>query len=370
MERFQIYIDGKFKDPYGAAYSDVYNPATGEKVYEVPACDAREVDESVEAAYQAQKLWCKVPIMERGNYLRRFAAKVVENKDELALILSKEQGKTLNQSVGEIVGAAGLVEYHANWDRRVEGEILPGDNNNKENIMLFKEPVGVVACIMPWNFPIYVLFRKIAPALLAGCTVVCKPSGETPASTLAIAKIIDEVGFPAGTVNFVTGRGAIIGGAIAKNPKVDMITVTGSVETGKEVIRISADNVCKVSLELGGKAPAIVMEDADLELAADCVVGSRLGNAGQICNCAERLYVHESVAEKFIGLIKTRMEAATFGDGIKNPEHTMGAMINKEAAKRVHGMVERQLRQVQNSSRAACYPRGQVRSIRRPYSPV
>ncbi|MBR0597869.1 aldehyde dehydrogenase [Sinanaerobacter chloroacetimidivorans] len=341
MERFKVYINGVFREAYSSEFSAVNNPATGKIVYEVPKCDAREVHESIEAAYKAQKEWCKITAVERGNYLRRLAEKVMENADDLAVILSKEQGKTLHQSMGEITGATGLIEYHANWDRRIEGEILAGDNSNKENIMIFKEPIGVVACIMPWNFPVYVLFRKIAPALLAGCTVVCKPSGETPASTLAIAKIIDEVGFPAGTVNFISGKGSVIGEAIARNPKVDMITVTGSVETGQEIIRASSDNVCKVSLELGGKAPAIVMEDADLELAADCVVGSRLGNAGQICNCAERLYVHQNIAEKFINMIKERMAAATYGDGIDNPEHTMGAMINKEATIRVHNMVER-----------------------------
>jgi len=341
MERFKVYIDGKFVDAYNNEFSEVYNPATGEKVYEVPKCGEKEVNDCIEAAYRAQKSWSKVPIIERGNYLRTVAKKLVENAEELGLILSKEQGKTLNQSIGEITAVAGLVEYHANWDRRLEGEILPGDNNNKENILIFKEPVGVVACIMPWNFPIYVLFRKIAPALLCGCTVVCKPSSETPASTLAVAKMLDEIGFPKGVINFVTGSGSVIGSALAKNPKVDMITITGSTEAGQEVVRLSAENICKVSLELGGKAPAIVMEDADLELAADCIVGSRLGNAGQICNCAERLYVHENIADKFIQMLKERMEAATYGDGIENPDHTMGAMINKNAVKRVHGMVER-----------------------------
>jgi len=341
MERFKSYINNYFVDSYSKEFTDVINPATGEKVFEVPKCGEIEVNECVEAASKAQKSWSKVPIIERGNYLRRLAKKVEENAEELALILSKEQGKTLNQSIGEITGAAGLIEYHANWDRRLEGEILAGDNNNKENIMIFKEPIGVVACIMPWNFPIYVLFRKIAPALLCGCTVICKPSSETPASTLAVAKIIDEIGFPAGVVNFITGSGSVIGNAIAKNPKVDMITITGSTEAGQEIVHISAENICKVSLELGGKAPAIVMEDADLDLAADCIVGSRLGNAGQICNCAERLYVHKNIADIFVEMIKIRMEAATYGDGIENPELTMGAMINKDAAKRVHSMVER-----------------------------
>lgn len=344
MEKFQAYINGQLTDAASGEYVRDINPATGEAVYEVVNCTEADIDRAVDVAYDAQKSWAKLTIMQRGDYLRKFGQVILAHAEELALILSQEQGKTLEQSRGEIIGAVGLMDYFANSDRHVEGEILPGDNN-KENILIMKEPLGVVACIMPWNFPIYVLLRKLAPALLAGCTVVCKPSGDTPASTLYLGRLMDEVGFPAGVVNFIAGRGRIVGPAFAKNPKVAMITVTGSTETGQEILRLSAENICKVSLELGGKAPAIVMEDADLELAARCVTGARLNNAGQVCSCAERLYVQESIADKFIELMKQNMAAATYGDGVKDPSLTMGALINKDAVIRIQGMVDRAVEQ-------------------------
>lgn len=340
MKRYDAYINGQLVSPKGG-YSTVTNPATGEQVYEVANCGASEVNAAINAAYDAQKAWSKRPIMQRGDILRRFGQILLDHVDELALILSTEQGKTLEQSKGEITGAVGLLEYQAGWDRKLEGEILPGDNNSKENILIMKEPIGVVACIMPWNFPIYVLLRKIVPALLVGCTVVCKPSSDTPASTLAMAALVKEAGFPDGVVNLIAGHGSVVGGAIASNPKVSMITVTGSVETGEEIVRQSANNLCKVSLELGGKAPSIVMKDADLELAADCVVGARLNNAGQVCNCAERLYVQEEIAEQFTEMVRVRMAKATFGDGVKDPGLTMGALINRAATERIQGIVDR-----------------------------
>jgi len=341
MKRFQNYIDGRYMNASSEEFYTVYNPATGEAVFEVPKCSKKDVDLCVESASAAQKKWSRLSPTERGNYLKKMADLLDKYAEELSPILSLEQGKTLKQSLGEISGAAGLMRYHGNRDREIEGEILIGDENPKENIFLFKEPVGVVGCICPWNFPIYVMIRKLAPALLAGCTVICKPSGETPAATLAFAKVVEEANIPAGVVNIISGSGSVIGSALTQNPKVNMITLTGSVETGREVIKASADNICKVSLELGGKAPAIVMEDADLELAANGIVASRLSNAGQVCNCAERLYVHKNVADEFILMIKERMEAATYGDGIANPNHTMGALINKNSIERIQGMVNR-----------------------------
>lgn len=341
MERFKNYINGEFVEAKSGKWSTVTNPATGEPVYEVPQCEADEVNAAIEAAAASQKMWNRVTIIQRGNMLRVFAKELAASADKLAYILAQEQGKTLVQAKAEINGAASMMEFISGWDRRLEGEILVGNDNNKENIFMFKEPVGVVACIIPWNYPINILVRKIAPALLAGCTVIVKPSSDTPAATLAVAEIMDKIGFPKGVANFVTGRGAVVGNTIAKNPKVNMITVTGSTETGQEILRLSAENICKVSLELGGKAPAVIMADADLELAADCVVNSRLGNAGQICTCVERCYVQEEIADKFVEMLKERFEKATYGDGVKNPNVTMGAMINRKSTERVHAMVER-----------------------------
>ena len=359
MQKFKAYIDGEFVEALSREYSTVSNPATGEPVFQVPNCEKEDVRVAIEAAASSQKFWSKKTPMERTEYVRKLATCIGEDAAEIAMILSREQGKTLSQSKGEISGAVKLINYHLGWDRRIEGEVLSGDNNNKENILLLKEPIGVVACIIPWNYPIYVLVRKMIPALIAGCTVVCKPSSETPAATLALMNTIDKAGFPKGVVNCITGSGKVIGNALAENKKVNMITVTGSLETGQEIMKVASNNICKVSLELGGKAPAIVMPDADLEMAADCISGARLANAGQVCSCAERLYVHESIAEQFVEMIQARMMNATFGDGIENPQHTMGAMINKEAVLRVHGMVERAVASGANIILGGKLPKGE-----------
>ena len=344
MEKFQIYIDGKFQNAASGAMSTVRNPATGEPVFEVPKCGADEVNAAVDAAYVAQKLWCKKTPMERAGYIKKLIGEVRAHAENLALILATEHGKTLIQSRGEIARLCEMAEYHLGWDRRIEGEVLSGENN-KENIFVMKEPVGVVACIMPWNFPILILIRKMAPALITGCTVVCKPSSETPASTLEFAKLIDKAGFPKGVVNFVTGPGSVVGSTLSQNSKVNMITATGSVEMGQQIMNASSGTLQRVSLELGGKCPAVVMKDADLELAATCIVASRLANAGQVCTSVERVYVQREVASEFIALVKQKMEKATFGNGVEHPEHTMGAMINKSSTERVHAMVERAVAQ-------------------------
>lgn len=344
METFQVYIDGVFTDARSGATSSVLNPATGKIVFEVPECDAAEANAAVEAAFTAQKLWSKKTPMDRAVYLKALVAEIKGHVDTLAPILSKEQGKTLKQSRGEILRACDMMEYHIGWERRITGEVLSGESN-KENILQLKEPVGVVACIMPWNFPMVILVRKIAPALMVGCTVVCKPSGETPASTLEIAKLVDKAGFPKGVVNVITGPGSVIGNTLVKHPKVAMVTATGSVVMGQNIAQAASDTLCRLSLELGGKCPAVVMADADLEIAADCIVGARLANAGQVCTATERLYVQKSVAERLIAMIVERMEKATFGDGMENPDHTMGPLINKAAVERVHGVVQRAVAQ-------------------------
>jgi lactaldehyde dehydrogenase/glycolaldehyde dehydrogenase len=340
LQRFKCYINGEFTNARSGEFSTVYNPATEEAIYEVPKCSEEDANLAIEAAAAAQKRWSKLTPMDRAAYVKRLGENLLARVEEIAPVLSCEEGKTLNQAKGEIRGACSLLEYHLGWARRIEGEILPGDSAN-ENLIIMREPVGVVACIIPWNYPIYVLLRKLVPALIAGCTLICKPSSETPAATMLLAQAAHDAGFPKGVVNFITGSGRVIGNALAKSSKVNMITVTGSVETGREIMRIASNNVMKLSLELGGKAPAIVMADADLEMAADCVTEARLANAGQVCACAERLYVHESIADQFVEMMKERMEKATFGDGMKNPGHTMGALINKESVIRVHGMVER-----------------------------
>jgi lactaldehyde dehydrogenase/glycolaldehyde dehydrogenase len=267
------------------------------------------------------------------------AEEVRANAQAFARILNQEQGKPFPQALAEVNNAVGRLEYDAGWARRVEGEIIPSDSP-RENLMLFKEPLGVVSCILPWNFPFYVMVRKLAPALVTGNTVILKPSSETPNLTLEFGQVIQKLCLPKGVVNIVTGKGSVVGAELCSNPLVNMVTFTGSTEGGQEVMRAAADSVAKVSLELGGKAPAVVMNDADLELAVTCVVGGRIRNAGQVCNSVERVYVQEGIAEKFTARVIDRMRKLTIGNGAVEPFPEMGPMINHNAKESVHSDVE------------------------------
>ncbi|MCE5234978.1 MAG: aldehyde dehydrogenase [Clostridiaceae bacterium] len=336
MNRFQAYINGQFFET--EKYAAVYNPANGDVVGEAPVCTVKDVDAAVDAAAQAQKSWRRLTYMQRADYLKKWSAKMSEYKEQLGELLCREQGKTLAQATGEANGAANLIAYHAEWAWRIEGEIVTSDRAN-QNVWIYKEPIGVVGCIIPWNFPLYIIARKVAPALLTGNTVVIKPSSDTPLTALFIAKIFDEIGMPAGVVNVITGSGALLGKALAAHPKIGMISLTGSTAAGQEVMRNCAESVAKVSLELGGKAPSIVMNDANLDLAVASILMAKTKNAGQVCNTPERVYVQRDAAHAFIEKLVEAMQKVTFGDGMANP--TMGALVNRKAVETVHAMVER-----------------------------
>ena len=230
--------------------------------------------------------------------MREISHAIRQNKDMLARTIVEEQGKILPLAEVEVSFTADYMDYMAEFARRYEGEIIQSDRAN-ENIMLFKMPIGVIAGILPWNFPFFLIARKMAPALVTGNTIVFKPSSETPNNAFEFAKLVAKSSLPKGVFNLVSGAGSVVGKALASHPKVGMVSLTGSVGAGVAIMRAAAENVTKVSLELGGKAPAIVMQDADLDLAAKCIRDSRVINTGQVCNCAERVYVQESVAEKF-----------------------------------------------------------------------
>lgn len=340
MKIYQAYINGEFVDSITKEVLQVRNPATERIISEVPACSGKDVQRCVEAAYIAQEKWRKVPPVKRGNYLKEIAKAIREKADVIAMAVTEEQGKTLRQSTGEVLEAADLIDYHAEWARRIEGEVLQSDSPD-ENIFLYKEPMGIVACILPWNFPIYVMIRKLAPALITGNTVILKPSSETPNSVLEFIKAIENIDLPKGVINVLTGKGDVVGCALASNPKVKFVTVTGSVEVGELIMKACARNITKVSLELGGKAPAIVMDDADIDLAVECISHSRISNAGQVCNCTERVYVHENIAEEFTAKIVKAMKEVTFGNGILKPDSMMGPMINRSSVERVDSMVNK-----------------------------
>ena len=289
------YIDGRFVEPANAERIAVLNPARGTRISEIPDTPAAMVGEAIEAARRAQPAWAKRPAIERAGYLRRIAARIREHTDEIARIITEEQGKLLDLARIEAGFTADFIDYMAEWARRIEGEIITSDRPG-ENIFLFRQPIGVIGGILPWNFPFFLIARKMAPALLTGNTIVIKPSEETPNNAAKFVELLAQTDLPPGVFNLVYGRGAITGNALAGDPRIGMVSFTGSVETGSKIMAAAARNITKVNLELGGKAPAIVLADADLDLAVKAIRDSRVINSGQVCNCAERIYVHRKVA--------------------------------------------------------------------------
>src|SRR5579885_2843639 len=295
MQTYENFINGKFKPSTGTERIRCVNPSTGEPICSVPDSTAADVEEAISAAQAAQKDWAKRPAIQRAQALRAIAAKIRENVEPLARVITEEQGKILSLARVEVTFTADYLDYMAEWARRIEGEILESDRPG-ESVFLFRQPIGVVGGILPWNFPFFLIARKAAPALVTGNTIVIKPSEETPHNAVKFCELLAETDLPPGVINIVHGRGATAGKALASSSKVGMISFTGSVETGSAIMSAAAANITKVNLELGGKAPAIVMGDADIELAVGAITASRVINSGQVCNCAERVYVQSSVA--------------------------------------------------------------------------
>ena len=279
MKDLKMYINGKFVESKSGKWIDVLNPSTEEVISRQPEGTVEEVDEALDAAKAAQKSWAKTPAIERAAYLNKMADGIRKRQDEFVDIIMREQGKTRNWATVEVAVTADYFDYMATFARQIEGEIIPSDRRG-ENIMLFKEPIGVVAGILPWNFPFFLIARKAGAALITGCTIVIKPSQLTPENCCEFAKVVDETGLPAGVFNVITGKGSVVGDALAKSPKIGIVSVTGSVGAGESIMKAAANNITKVSLELGGKAPAIVFPDADLEASAQWVVDSRIRNHG------------------------------------------------------------------------------------------
>ena len=290
MQQYELFINGEFVPNGKREMIKVVNPATEEVISEVPKATAEDVERAVDAAYEAQKSWAKVPPIQRAAYLMELADLVRENLDLFAKVNSEEVGKTMAQSEAEAGFLPDYIKYFAAMARHIKGEIIPSDRPN-ENIFLYKMPIGVVAGIMPWNFPLFLIGRKVAPALIAGDTVVLKPSSDTPNGCYEFAKLVAQSSLPKGVINVITGSGAVVGQALASNPKVSLVSMTGSVEAGAKIMTAAAKNITKVSLELGGKAPVIIMDDCNLDKTVEWVWQSRIVNGGQACNCAERVYV-------------------------------------------------------------------------------
>jgi lactaldehyde dehydrogenase/glycolaldehyde dehydrogenase len=337
---YQNYVNGRLVDPHGGKTLTVENPATGQIVSEVPDSSAEDAREAIELADKAQRPWEKLAPIERAGYLHRIAAGIRKDAEHLARVLSEEQGKPLDQSRGEVNGTADYFDYTAEWARRVEGEVIASDEPNDMQLLL-RQPIGVVSGIVPWNFPLYVLARKVAPALLMGNAIVVKPSEITPNSTLELARIFDEAEVPAGVVNLVCGYGPVVGEELASNPLIGMVSVTGSIRTGSRVMELAAKNITKVSLELGGSAPVIIMPDADLDLAVRSIKASRLLNTGQVCGAADRTYVHKGVGDEFIDRLAIAMGQATYGNALVDEGRDLGPLVSERQLEAVSGRVER-----------------------------
>ncbi|ENG7316555.1 aldehyde dehydrogenase, partial [Shigella flexneri] len=267
-------------------------------------------------------------------------AGIRERASEISALIVEEGGKIQQLAEVEVAFTADYIDYMAEWARRYEGEIIQSDRPG-ENILLFKRALGVTTGILPWNFPFFLIARKMAPALLTGNTIVIKPSEFTPNNAIAFAKIVDEIGLPRGVFNLVLGRGETVGQELAGNPKVAMVSMTGSVSAGEKIMATAAKNITKVCLELGGKAPAIVMDDADLELAVKAIVDSRVINSGQVCNCAERVYVQKGIYDQFVNLLGEALQAVQFGNPAERNDIAMGPLINAAALERVEQKVAR-----------------------------
>src|ERR1039457_4495275 len=339
LKRYEMLIDGEFVT--SSRMLSVINPTTEEVISEVPACTIEDVNAAVLAAERAQGPWAALPAIRRAGHLREIAALIRANRESLARVITEEQGKILSLAQVEVDFSADYLDYMAEFARRYEGEIIQSDRPG-ENILLFKMPIGVIAGILPWNFPFFLIVRKMAPALVTGNTIVIKPSSETPNNAFEFAKLVAKSSLPKGVFNLVSGPGAAIGKALASHPKVGMVSLTGSVDGGIAVMHAAADNVTKVSLELGGKAPAIVMGDADIDLAVRAIRASRIINTGQVCNCAERVYVHESVAQEFIDKMTAVMRKTVVGDPFAAATE-MGPLVSKRQRELVHAAVEQAL---------------------------
>ena len=334
----QAYIDGRWIDADSGETLAVLNPATGEAIAEIAKCGTVETRRAIEAAERAQIIWRDKTAKERAAILRSWFNLMLESQEDLAQILTAEQGKPLAEARGEIAYGANYIEWFAEEGKRVYGDTIPHPSKDKR-IVIIKQPIGVVACITPWNFPNAMLTRKIAPALAAGCTVVCKPANATPLSAFAFAELAERAGVPAGVINIVAGNTGEIGAELTGNPIVRKLTFTGSTEVGKVLIEQCAATVKRTSMELGGNAPFIVFDDADIDEAVKGAIICKFRNAGQTCVCANRILVQDGVYDEFTEKLIIAMTDLKLGNGADDGT-TVGPLINEGAANDVMKFVD------------------------------
>ena len=334
---YQLYINGQWEDSVSNELDTVYSPTTEEVVGQVQNGNEADALRALQAAEAAQQSWRTTPPRQRAELLFKFAQEIKANADYLAELLVKEQGKLLKVAKMEVAVTASFIEYACEDARRIEGDIIPSDNPG-EQIWIQKVPKGVVVAITAWNFPLALAGRKLGPALVAGNTLVIKPTEETPLATLELGYIADKVGIPAGVLNIVTGPGSTMGNALVQSPITKMVTMTGSTPVGQIIAKTAAQNLTHVQLELGGKAPFIVFEDADIDAAVDAALHSRFDNCGQVCTCNERMYLQESIYDVFMEKFMAKVKALKIGDPMLD-DTDLGPKVNANEIKNMEALV-------------------------------
>ena len=333
------YLAGKWVTGDKNQTFDVINPARGDTIAKVANLSREQISAAIDIAYEAQKEWAKKTGKERATILRRWFELIMENSEDLAKILTAEQGKPMAESMGEIAYGASFIEFFAEEAKRVYGELIPGHQKDKR-IMVFKQPIGVAASITPWNFPNAMITRKAGPALAAGCAFVARPASETPLSALALGVLAERAGLPKGVLSILPSLDASgTGKEFCENQKVRKLTFTGSTEVGRILLGQAANNVLKCSMELGGNAPFIVFDDADLDAAVEGAIMCKFRNNGQTCVCANRIYVQTGVYKKFAEKLKLAVSELKVGDGF-DPKTTLGPLIGSNAVKKVNSHIE------------------------------
>ncbi len=336
--RDKAYINGSWIDADDGATVDVVNPATGDTVASIAKVGATETERAIAAAQQAMKSWRAEPAKTRAKILRKWFDLIMENQEDLALIMTAEQGKILSESRGEIAYGAAFVEWFGEEAKRIDGDVIPGPSADKR-IVCIKQPVGVVAAITPWNFPNAMIARKAGAALAAGCSIVVKPATATPLSALAMAELAERAGVPAGVLNVVCGSSSDIGNVLTSSPVVRKLTFTGSTPVGKTLMEQSAATMKKLSMELGGNAPFIVFDDADIDEAVEGAMVSKYRNGGQTCVCSNRFFVQDGIYDAFVEKFVKAASELVVGDGMQ-PDVNVGPLVDANAVKGVNELVQ------------------------------
>ena len=334
----QCFIKDGWFDSSDATTLEVSNPFTGDIIGNVPSLTTDDVNDAVAASHEAQITWAAKTAKERAELLQKWADLIDANKEDLAIIMTAEQGKPLTESRGEVGYANSFIRWFAEEGKRVYGDVIPANQTQLRHVIL-KQPVGVCAAITPWNFPAAMITRKAAPALAAGCTMIIKPATETPFSALALAVLAEQAGIPAGVIQVVTGKSSTIGDILTGDPRIHKLSFTGSTEVGRTLMAQCAPTIKKLSLELGGNAPFIVFDDADLEKAAEGLIASKYRNAGQTCVCANRVYVQDSIKDKFLDVFVKKVAELNVGNGMDEGVD-IGPLINKKALDKVQALLK------------------------------